>query len=143
MRFEVLLAEAPHFFEAGGVRPARVRTRHPGELRLQKDPQRTEPVRPDRWIDAVVRVASLALLAHEPALLQEPQVAGDTRLRDAQDPGQLGHIEPFERQQPQEPQPRLVAEQPVQGRRVIHIYKSTLVDVWLTRPNGESFAPKT
>ena len=51
------------------------------------------------------------------------------RLREPEDAGQLGDVQPLARQHPQQPQPRLVAEQPVERRRLLHIYKSTFIDV--------------
>ena len=41
-------------------------------------------------------------------------------------------VEPLDREQAQQPQPRLVAEQPEEVRPQFHIYKSTSIDVPLT-----------
>jgi len=55
-------------------------------------------------------------------------VARDARLREAEDAGQLGDVQAFFRQDAQEPQPGLVAEQPVERGDLFHIYKSTCID---------------
>ena len=44
-------------------------------------------------------------------------------LRQAEDAGQLGDVEPIARQHAQQPQPRLVAEQAKERGGVFHIYK--------------------
>ena len=49
-------------------------------------------------------------------------MARHTGLRDAQNAGQLGDVQPLERKQPQQPEPHLVAEQPENRGRGIHIY---------------------
>ena len=64
---------------------------------------------------------SVTLFDGEAGLLQQPQVAGHARLGDAEDAGELAHVEPLRLQHPQDTQPRIVAKQPEQGRR-IHIY---------------------
>ena len=50
----------------------------------------------------------------------------DARLRQAEDAGELGDVQALAAQDAQQAQPRLVAEQPVERRRLTHIYKSTL-----------------
>ena len=60
-------------------------------------------------------------------LVEEP--AGDEVLQQqAEDSGELGDVEPLPAKHSKEPQPRLVAKQPVEGRRITHINKSTSVD---------------
>jgi hypothetical protein len=49
-------------------------------------------------------------------------VAGDAGLGDPEDAGQLRDVQALERQQPQQPQPRVVTEEPVEGGRSLHIY---------------------
>ena len=48
---------------------------------------------------------------------------GHAGLGEPEDAGELGHVEPIPRQHPQEPQPRLVAEQAEERGRLFHIYK--------------------
>src|SRR5713101_6950430 len=59
-------------------------------------------------------------------------------MRQAEDPRQLGDVEPLAPQDAQEPEPRLVAKQPVEASRIPHINKSTLIDVTCARgsPGG-------
>ncbi len=56
-------------------------------------------------------------------------MARHTRLGQAQDGGQLGHVQLLERQQPEQPQTGLVAEQAKEAGVQIHIYKSTSNDM--------------
>ncbi len=79
----------------------------------------------DLRCDAIVREARLALLAHQAAVLEQAKVPRHAGLRNTKDSGQLGHIEPLEREESEQTQPRIVAKQPVERRRILHIYKST------------------
>jgi hypothetical protein len=54
-----------------------------------------------------------------------PRHAG---LRDSQDPCQLGHVQAFGREQPEDPETRVIAQQ-AEDIGGIHIYESTLVDI--------------
>ena len=78
-------------------------------------PRRTVRFRAPWW-------AGLAVFADEAPLFQETEVAGHARLRDAEDAGQLRHVQAVERDEPEEAEPHLVAEQPIQRRGVIHIH---------------------
>ena len=83
----------------------------------------------------VIAEAAVPLLDDDPRVLEEAQVARHARLGQAQDGGQLRHVQLLERQQPQQTQARLVAEQAEEARVQIHIYKSTSNDVTLaSRP---------
>ncbi len=55
-------------------------------------------------------------------------MAGHARLGDAEDAGELRDVEPVAAQNAQQPQPRLVPQQPEQRGGLTHIYKSTLSD---------------
>ena len=72
--------------------------------------------------DAVVGKAGLPLLTDETALLQKTQVAGHSGLRDPQNRGELGDVEPLQREQTEEPETHLITEQAVQPGSAIHIY---------------------
>ena len=67
-------------------------------------------------------------LLHQAVVSEQPEVPRHARLGDAEDAGELRDIQAFSGQHPQDPQARLVAEQPEQGRRVLHIYKSIYID---------------
>src|SRR4029079_4113801 len=97
---------------------------------VQPPPQRLRPIDrvADRRCEGVVRIARFALFADQSAVLQEAEMPRHARLRDAENARQLGDVQPLERHEPQEAEPRLVAEQPVQCRGLIHIYKSTSID---------------
>ena len=66
-----------------------------------------------------------------------PASLSNPRWRDTPDcaipriPGQLRHVQPLGVEQPQDPQPGVVAEQPEEGGAALHIYKSTLIDILL------------
>ena len=49
-------------------------------------------------------------------------MARHARLREAEDAGQLLDVEPVLVEHPQQPQPGLVAQQPVERGRLFHIY---------------------
>ena len=67
----------------------------------------------------VIGEPGVLLLRHEGGLLQEPEVAGHSGLRQAENPRQLGDVETLASQHAQQPQPRLVAEAAGTGRRPI------------------------
>ncbi len=124
------------FAAAGLLRAARCRRDRPRlpralELVLQQHPQRRVSVETAANVrrNGVVGEAGLAILADEPAVLEQPEMARHTRLGNAENAGQLGHVQPLLAQQPEQPQPDVVAEQPIEGRRLNHIYKSTLMDI--------------
>ena len=66
--------------------------------------------------------APVALLADQPGVLEQAEVARHAGLRQAEDAGQLGDVEAIPRQHPQQAEPRLVAEQAEEGGRLFHIY---------------------
>ena len=86
------------------------------------------PRRSKRRRQPVVGEAGVLLLDDEAGVLQQPEMARDARLRQAEDAGELGDVQPLARQHAQQAQPRLVAEQPVERRGLLHIYKSTCID---------------
>ena len=124
---------------AGAPLPAAQRLRVPPpsrrrlELRGEQAGQRAAPVRPVSQLvgQPVIAEAAVPLLDDDPRVLEQAQMARHARLGQAQDGGQLRHVQLLERQQPQQPQPRLVAEQPKEARIQIHIYKSTSNDMSL------------
>ena len=138
MCLEVLFAEPSDLLEPGIVRTSDIGRRRLLELLLEQPPERRMSVDPAADVrgDHVVGESGLPLFADEPAVLQEAEMPRDSRLRDTQNAGQLGHVQPLGRQQPQQPEPRLVAEKAVESRRVTHIYKSTFIDVNLQEPAG-------
>ncbi len=130
MRLEVLLPQPPHLRQPGIVGAPGLGPRGLGELGLQERGERTGPVvaggkrrgRPE------VGEAALALLDDQAGVLEQAEVAGHAGLGDAEDPRQLADVQPLGREQPQNPQPGVVAEQPEQAGGLCHIYKSTLID---------------
>jgi hypothetical protein len=60
----------------------------------------------------------------------------DAGLGDPQDAGQFRDVQALEREEPEEPEPDLVPEQPIERRGLLHIYKSTLIDTVLARPGS-------
>src|SRR5439155_18488670 len=78
--------------------------------------------------DAVVSEPGLLLLRDEPGVLEQAEMAGDARLREPEDAGELRHVQALARERPKQPQPGLVAEQPIQRGRLPHIYESTFID---------------
>ena len=119
MRIEVLLAQPPHLGEPRVVRATGLGPRRGGELGLEERGERSRPVlrRQKRRVEAEVGVAAFALLDDQPGILQQAQVPGHAGLRDAEDARQLAHVEPLGRQQAQNPQPGVVAEQLEQAGR--------------------------
>ena len=127
MRVEVLLPQTQHFLQARLVGADGAVGRGHVELRAQQRRQRLVAVG-ERRREAIVGEAAVALFGDEARLLQETQMPRNARLRQPEDAGELGDVQPLARQDAQQPQPRLVAEQAVEGRRMSHIYKSTCVD---------------
>src|SRR5207344_3198987 len=85
-----------------------------------------------------IREAGLATLLDEPRVLEQTEMTRHARLGDAENTGELRHVQLFGLEQPQQAQARLVAEQPEQRSR-IHIYKSTFIDMLCkaaARPRG-------
>ena len=94
-------------------------------MHFEERPQWTVAIRPRCFRHAVIDVTCFALLGNEGGVLQEPEVPGDVRLRDAEDAGQFGHVETVGRQHAKQPQPRRVGKEPKERGRLLHIYKST------------------
>src|SRR5678816_4525119 len=97
-------------------------------MHVEQRPQRTVAIRACSLHDAVIDVARFALLGHEAGVLQQAEVSRDVRLRNAQDAGELGDIEPIGREDAKQPQPRRVGKEPRERGRLLHIYKSTYID---------------
>src|SRR5204862_921437 len=117
---ELLLAVAEDLLEARvvalGVEGA--------DLAAQEVPGAAEGGgRGGRGGEPVVGPAAVALLLDEAALLEEAQVTGDAGLRDAQDRRELAHVEPLLLQEPEDPQPGLVAQEAEEPGRLFHISK--------------------
>ena len=117
VRVEVLLAQPPHLGQPRIVRAAGLGPRGLGELGLEERGQRSRAVlaRQERRRRPEVGVAAFALLDDQPGILQQAQVPGHAGLRDPEDARQLADVEAFGRQQAQNPQPGVVAEQPEQA----------------------------
>ena len=127
VRLEVLFAQPEHLLEARFVGAhGRIGRRLP-ELHLEHRPERRPAVHAvaNRGRDAVVGEACVLLLDDQTGLLEQAQVARDTRLGEAEDAGELGDVQTLGREDPQEAEPRLVAQQAIQRRGVFHITKST------------------
>src|SRR6185436_466046 len=83
--------------------------------------------------EAVVGPAAVAFLLDEAAFLEEPQVARDAGLGDAEDGGQLAHVEPLLLEEPQDAQPGFVAEQAEEGGRFLHVRLDSLFFILYSR----------
>ncbi len=129
MRVEVLLAQPQHFLQPRLIRADGRIAGGLVELRAERRRERHPALVEEAGRQPVIAEAAVALFGHEPGLLEEPEVARDARLREAEDAGELGDVQAFFRQHAQEPQPGLIAEQPVERRGLSHIYKSTCIDV--------------
>ena len=120
---EVFFPEPAHLFQSrvigapGGSRACG------GERVVQHRPQRAEPVLAalKRRRHAKERERAVAPLFDEAGVFQEPEMAGHAGLGEADDARELGDVEPFGAQQPQDAQPSLVAEDAEDGWDV-HIY---------------------
>ncbi len=124
VRIEVFLPQAPHFLQPGLVRPPGRGAGERREMRFEQRPDRAETVRAvaERVGDPVVGVAGLPLLRDQRRVLEQAEMAGDAGLGEAEDAGQLGDVEALVSQQPQEPQPDVVSEEPEERRSANHIY---------------------
>src|SRR5262249_28651469 len=131
VRVEVLLPETPDFFEARVVGLSDLGGASPLELVLQQQPQRRMSVdaTADVGRDGVVGKPGLPILADDAAVLQQAKMTRHAGLGDSQNAGQLRDVQTLLAQQPEEPQPNVVAEQPIERRRLNHIYESTLMYV--------------
>ena len=123
MRPARLAPHPPHLLEPRVVRAARGAAAGGAEVLLQERPQRAEAVRAiaDGRGDAVIAEPGLAFFDDEAGIFQQAQVPRHAGLGEPQDAGQLGHVEPLAVEEPQEAQPRLVAEQPEQPGGLYHI----------------------
>ena len=129
MRVEVLLAKPQHFLQPRIVRAHGAVGGGRRELRVEQRPERPVAVDAPFVREPVVDEARFALFGDQARVLEQPQVPGHARLRDAEDAGELGDVEAILREHAQQPQPRGVAEQPKQGGCLLHrIYKSTYID---------------
>src|SRR6185436_15209445 len=76
----------------------------------------------------VVGVAARPALVDEAAVLEQLQVPRDARLRESEDRGQLGDVQPLDAEDPQQAKTGFIAQQPVARRSATHITKSTCSD---------------
>ena len=81
------------------------------EVRLQQAPEPAIAVRPSALRNPVVHEARLALLGHQARILEEPEMARDARLRDAEDSGELGDVEALVRERAQQAQARRIGKE--------------------------------
>ena len=70
---------------------------------------------------AVIGVAGVLLLADQAGVLQQPEMARDAGLRQTEDAGEFGDVQPFAIEHAQQAQPGLVAEQTVERGHLTHI----------------------
>ena len=94
------------------------------ELRFQQGPKQAVTVVTGLRRQLVIGICAVAVLADEAGLLEHSQVTRDAGLREAEHAGELADVEPVLRQHTQEPEPRFVAQETEQRRRILHIYKS-------------------
>ena len=81
-------------------------------MRGEQRPQRTESIDAlaDGRGEAVVRESGFAFFGDEAGVLEESEMPRDTRLRDAENTGELGDVQALGRQQSQHAQPHVVPE---------------------------------
>ena len=138
---EVLAAQPPHFLNPGVVGPNVGNGLGARELGGEELPQgRVVALGTGQ---PVVDVDAVAFLAHQAGVFQQAEVARDARLRQAEDPRQLRHVEAVDRQRPEEAQAGRVAEHAEQGRGLEHIDVSMNNDTTLTgrAPSPAAGAP--
>jgi hypothetical protein len=130
VRFEVLLPHPPHFLEPRVVRASFLRRCRGGKMGVQQRPERGHAVAgiADVRCDSKVGESGFALFGDKAGVLQQPEMARNAGLRDAENAGELAHVQALRGDEPQQPQPRGVAEEPEERAGVLHIYKSTLID---------------
>jgi hypothetical protein len=89
-----------------------------GEVALE---QRPDVGQAGRRPGGVVSEPALAGFLDQAGLAQQAEVPRHAGLRQSEHRGQLGDVEPLQRQHPQHAQARLVAEEPIQPGRGFHI----------------------
>ncbi len=114
---EVLLAQPQHFLQPRLVRADDRIGRRVLELSLEHRPQRVVAIGAQGGRKGVVGEAGVLLLDNQAGIFQQAEMARHAGLREAEDAGQLRDVQPLARQHPQQPEPGLVAEQPVERRR--------------------------
>ena len=124
VRLEVLAALPQHLLQPRIVGAGGGGGRGLVELGLQVGPEAREAAVGGGGVEAVVREAAGRLLGDQPRLLQEAQVARDPGLGQAEDGGELGHVEALAGQHPEEAEADVFPQQPVERGGLIHIYKS-------------------
>ena len=127
MRVEVLAAETADFLDAGIVGAGLGGAGRSGEFRVEQLPQRVVAAAGPG--QAVVGVDAVALLVDQAGVLEQPEVARHARLGQAEDAGELRHVEAVEAQRPQQPQPRRVAQHPETRRDRFDIHESIFDDM--------------
>ena len=125
---EVLLAQPQHFLQPRLVGPHGGIAGRAGELLLEGRPEGPVPVLAERRSQAEIGVAGVLFLADQAGVLEHAEMPRDAGLRQTEDSGQLGHVQPFAVEDAEQPQPGLVAEQTVERGGLTHIYKSTRND---------------
>ena len=98
--------------------------RRGGELRLEQRPQRHAAAVADRRRQAVVGERPVPLLHDEAGLLEEAEVPRDAGLREAENAGQLLDVEAVAGEDPQEAEPRVVAQETMERGGLFHIHQS-------------------
>src|SRR6185503_6287665 len=118
-----------HFLGAGFIRAHRSIRRRRFEMRVEQRPERGLAVGARLLGHAVIDVAGFAFLGEQPRVLQQPEVSRDVGLCDAENPRQLRDVEAVLREHAEEAKPRRIREQAEEGRSLLHIYKSTYIDM--------------
>ena len=132
VRQEVLLAQPQHLEQPRIVGSQFRVVVGLGQRCLERLPHRQRlpgAVRPQR----VVGKPSLAPFLDQPALAEQAEMARDTGLGDAQDGRQLLDVQLLLAEQANQSQADIVSEQAAEGGQVLHIRKSTCIDVMLAR----------
>ena len=122
---EVLAALAQHLLRAARRRRGRRRTRPASANCACRCAQRPARRPSDGGgVEAVVGEAAGGLLGDQAGVLEQAEVARDAGLGEAEHGGELGDVEALPGQHPQQAEPDVFAEQPVERGGLIHIYKS-------------------
>ena len=124
MRLEVFLPDPAHFLQPRIVGAALPVAPIAWKCDSSSGHSGPNPFAPSRsaGADAVIGEAGLPLFRDQPGVLEQAEVARHARLRQPEDAGQFRDVQPLAAQQPQQPQPHLVAEQPEHRGRRMHIY---------------------
>ena len=102
VRREALLAQPQHLLQPRAVGARHRVVGRGGELRVEQRPQRLLSVARLRRRHAEIREAAFAPFLNQPVIPQQPQVPRHARLGDAENAGELGDVQAFGCQHPQD-----------------------------------------